>query len=67
MKELLTNRKSKSSKPVKVLLHMALKNNRWSGRATLINQEVSYIFRSMEDLTQWLAERYKEEKERTVK
>jgi hypothetical protein len=46
--------KTVTTKPQKVLLHMARKDNDWAGKATCFSGGEEYVFDNLEDLFAWL-------------
>ena len=49
--------KAVTTKPQKVLLHMARKDNDWAGKATCFSGGEEYLFENLEDLFAWLRRR----------
>ena len=52
--------KAVTTKPQKVLLHMARKDNDWAGKATCFSGGEEYVFDNLEDLFAWLRRRWGE-------
>jgi len=52
--------KAVTTKPQKVLLHMARKDNDWAGKATCFSGGEEYVFDNLEDLFAWLRGRWGE-------
>lgn len=43
-----------ASKPEKMLLHMALKDGDWAGKATSFERRVHFKFSNLQELIQWI-------------
>jgi len=43
-----------SSRPQKVLLHIALQNGSWCGKAVSFDRNEEFLFRSLTELATWL-------------